>query len=162
MRNGCKSYRKYSNLFTETVEFWYSDSQLLMMGNRHVFVRTLWGQDPRRLGSEPSTGTPTSPNREEGRHGGAAMREKIQINPKQVLEDLRSGLDDQGFMLKYELTYRQLQNLFRKMIKGGYISASELASRLCVTKSQIMKALSLAGKNPFEDDHELITPDKIN
>jgi hypothetical protein len=52
----------------------------------------------------------------------AASREKMVISAQQVLEDIRSGMDDEGFMVKYGLSFRQLQRLFRKMILGGYIT----------------------------------------
>jgi DNA-binding MarR family transcriptional regulator len=72
------------------------------------------------------------------------QKPKLIINPKQVLEDLRSGLDDEGLMVKYNLNYRQLQRLFRKMISGGYTTPMELARRLCVTKSQVTEVLGSA------------------
>jgi hypothetical protein len=69
------------------------------------------------------------------------MKPKVVISAKQVLEDLRSGMDDEGLMVKYQLTFRQLQRLFRKMIMSGYTTPRELAQRLCVTKSQVVEAL---------------------
>ena len=69
---------------------------------------------------------------------------KIRISAKEVLGDIRSGLDDDGFMEKYDLTYRQLQGLFRKMIKAGLITPMALARRLCVTRSQVTDVLTQA------------------
>jgi len=66
---------------------------------------------------------------------------KITISAREVLTDLKSGLDDEGFMIKYNLTYRQLQRLFRKMIQSGFVTPLELAQRLCVTHSQVTEAL---------------------
>jgi|GEM_PF-1809738 len=71
------------------------------------------------------------------------MKPKISISAQEVLNDLTSGLDDQGFMIKYELNYRQLQRLFRKMIQAGYVSPLELAERLCVTQSQVTEAFDV-------------------
>jgi hypothetical protein len=71
----------------------------------------------------------------------SANREKMVISAQQVLEDIRSGMDDESFMVKYGLSFRQLQRLFRKMILGGYITPQELAQRLCVTKSQVLEAM---------------------
>jgi len=71
---------------------------------------------------------------------------KLMISAKDVLDDLRSGLDDEGFMRKYGLSYRQLQNLFRKMIKAGLVTPMELAERLCVTQSQVTEALKQVNK----------------
>ena len=77
-------------------------------------------------------------------------KQKKIISAKEVLEDIRSGMDDQGFMLKYDLSFRQLQRLFRKMILGGYISPTELAQRLCVTKSQITEVIKQINKSVEE------------
>ena len=61
----------------------------------------------------------------------------LKISVKQLLEDIRSGMDDEELMKKYTLSNRQIQRLFRKMIAEGFVSPMELASRLCVTKSQV-------------------------
>jgi hypothetical protein len=68
-------------------------------------------------------------------------KSKVVISAKEVLMDIRSGMDDETFMAKYNLSFRQLQRLFRKMILGGFIAPQELAQRLCVTKSQVMEAI---------------------
>ncbi len=72
------------------------------------------------------------------------QKPKLIINARQVLEDLRSGADDETLMVKYNLNFRQLQRLFRKMILGGFTTPMELAQRLCVTKSQVTEALGSA------------------
>ena len=61
----------------------------------------------------------------------------IRISVKEVLQDIRSGMDDEALMQKYNLSNRQVQRLFRKMIAEGFVSPLELANRLCVTKSQV-------------------------
>ena len=66
---------------------------------------------------------------------------KLQISANKVLIDFRAGLTDEEFMTKYNLTYRQLQRLFRKMIQGGFVSPMEMAQRLCVTKSQVTEVI---------------------
>jgi hypothetical protein len=68
-------------------------------------------------------------------------KEKISISAREVLNDLKSGLDDQGFMIKYKLSYRQLQRLFRKLIQAGLVTPMELAQRLCITDSQVTEVL---------------------
>jgi DNA-binding MarR family transcriptional regulator len=73
-------------------------------------------------------------------------KRKLTVSAKQVLEDLKAGMDDEGFMVKYNITYRQLQRLFRKLIMGGYVSALDLADRLCVTQSQVTEALGQVKK----------------
>jgi hypothetical protein len=79
-------------------------------------------------------------------------KDKMVISAQEVLEDIRSGMDDEGFMLKYGLSFRQLQRLFRKMILGGYITPQELAQRLCVTKSQVLEAMSQVNRAISELD----------
>jgi hypothetical protein len=79
-------------------------------------------------------------------------KDKMVISAQEVLQDIRSGMDDEGFMLKYGLSFRQLQRLFRKMILGGYITPQELAQRLCVTKSQVMEAMSQVNRAISELD----------
>jgi DNA-binding MarR family transcriptional regulator len=79
-------------------------------------------------------------------------REKRTLSAKEVLEDLRSGFDDQMLMDKYSLTYRQLQRLFRKLIIGGFVSPLELAERLCVTQSQVTEVMDQVKKMIDEID----------
>ena len=67
-------------------------------------------------------------------------RRRIVVSAHDVVRDLRSGMDDEALMIKYRLSFRQLQRLFRKIITGGFIAPMELAQRLCVTKSQISEA----------------------
>ncbi len=69
---------------------------------------------------------------------------KLRISANEVLTDLRSGMEDDALMAKYNLNFRQLQRLFRKMIQGGFVSPIELAQRLCVTKSQVTDAIEQA------------------
>jgi DNA-binding MarR family transcriptional regulator len=69
------------------------------------------------------------------------LKPVLKISVKQVLEDIRSGMDDEELMKKYNLSNRQVQRLFRKMIAEGFMSPMELANRLCVTKSQVTEAI---------------------
>jgi DNA-binding MarR family transcriptional regulator len=65
----------------------------------------------------------------------------LKISVKEVLDDIRGGMDDEELMKKYNLSNRQIQRLFRKMIAEGFMSPMELANRLCVTKSQVTEAI---------------------
>ncbi|MGO9568978.1 MAG: hypothetical protein ACLP5H_15695 [Desulfomonilaceae bacterium] len=67
-------------------------------------------------------------------------RPRIIVSAHDVVEDIKSGMDDEALMIKYRLSFRQLQRLFRKIIIGGFIDPMELAQRLCVTKSQVGEA----------------------
>ncbi len=67
-------------------------------------------------------------------------RRRIVVSAHDVIQDIKSGMDDEALMFKYRLSFRQLQRLFRKIIVGGFIPPLELAQRLCVTKSQVTEA----------------------
>lgn len=68
------------------------------------------------------------------------------IDGKQFLTDLESGLDDDGLMLRYKLTPRQLQRLFRQLISAGLVTPLQLSQRLSITKSQVTEAFVEMGK----------------
>ncbi len=72
----------------------------------------------------------------------AGRKPSIKIGVKEILHDLRTGMDDDSMMAKYKLSSRQLQRVFRKLIDAGYVSAMELSKRLCITKSQVREALA--------------------
>lgn len=52
-----------------------------------------------------------------------------ELNAKEVLEFIRSGMDDTALMEKYHLSPTGLQSLFRKMIAAGLLDQSEVAKR---------------------------------
>jgi hypothetical protein len=70
----------------------------------------------------------------------AAPKPSIKISASEALKDIKLGLDDQTLMRKYDLTARQLQRLFRKIIRAGYATTLELSNRLCITRSQVTQA----------------------
>jgi hypothetical protein len=78
---------------------------------------------------------------------GKMTKPKKMIGARQVLEDISNGLDDDALMVKYALSFRQLQRLYRKMILGGYITPNALAGRLCVTTSQVKEAMARKTKS---------------
>lgn len=69
-----------------------------------------------------------------------------QINGRQFLNDLNSGMDDEALMTKYDLSQREIQSLFRQLIEAGLITAMKLANRLEITKSQVYEAFKQLGK----------------
>ncbi len=71
---------------------------------------------------------------------------RIKINAAQFLDDIRSGMDDDALMLKYNLIQRHLQTAFRKIIEKGLITPLELCNRLKVTRSQVREAFLEMGK----------------
>lgn len=54
---------------------------------------------------------------------------KKKISLKEVLQDIRSGMDDHALMEKHELSAKQLQILFQKVVEKGALSQDELDSR---------------------------------
>jgi hypothetical protein len=68
------------------------------------------------------------------------------IDGKQFLTDLESGLDDDALMMRYNLTQRQLQRLFRQLISAGLVTALQISKRLSITKSQVTEAFVEMGK----------------
>ncbi len=73
-------------------------------------------------------------------------KSRIKINASQFLDDIRSGMDDDTLMAKYNLIPRNLQTAFRKVIEKGLITPLELCNRLKVTKSQVREAFLEMGK----------------
>ncbi len=52
------------------------------------------------------------------------------IDAKQALEDIRSGVDEQALMIKYNLSAKGLLSLFRKLVLAGAIPSTELTRRM--------------------------------
>jgi len=73
-------------------------------------------------------------------------KNKIEINAKQFLVDIWSGMDDEALMVKYNLLPRHLQSAFRQLINAGLITPLELSNRLRITKSQVREAFVEMGK----------------
>jgi uncharacterized protein (DUF433 family) len=55
---------------------------------------------------------------------------KIQVRTREIVRDIRSGLDDAAIMTKYGLSAHGLDRLFYKLIAAGEIRQSELDRRL--------------------------------
>jgi hypothetical protein len=75
----------------------------------------------------------------------AARAQKRRISAKQILADINSGMDDECLMLKYTITQRQLQTVFRQIIGAGLATPMELSRRLSITKSQVTEAFAEMG-----------------
>ena len=73
-------------------------------------------------------------------------KNKIEINAKQFLVDIWSGMDDEALMVKHNLLPRHLQSAFRQIINAGLITPLELSNRLKITKSQVREAFVEMGK----------------
>ncbi len=54
------------------------------------------------------------------------MERKRQINGKEVVNDLRSGMADWQLQIKYKISTKSLWSIFRRLLKSNAISHSEL------------------------------------
>lgn len=71
-------------------------------------------------------------------------RRTRKIDADGLVADIRGGMDEASLMQKYNLTSRELQKVFRKIISAGLMTAQELADRLKITKSQLTEVFALA------------------
>lgn len=62
---------------------------------------------------------------------------KPKIDAKEALEAIRSGLDDQALMEKYDISAKGLQSLFTKLIGIGAITAEELEKRVSESEGNV-------------------------
>jgi hypothetical protein len=62
---------------------------------------------------------------------------KRQINGMDVLSDLRSGVADADLLVKYKLSAKALQIVFKKLVAGEAISHSELYQRSPLYRERI-------------------------
>ncbi|MBI5248937.1 MAG: hypothetical protein HY912_05530 [Desulfomonile tiedjei] len=77
---------------------------------------------------------------------------KRKVNAHQLLADMRSGMDDDSIMAKYDLTPRGLQSFFRKAIKAGLATALEISRRLSNTEIKTKETFMQMGKSIRELD----------
>jgi hypothetical protein len=54
-----------------------------------------------------------------------AKKNRIKISVKEVLDDLRAGLDDKELMAKYSLSEKQLAVMYRKLAERGYLKGRD-------------------------------------
>ncbi len=55
--------------------------------------------------------------------------EKRTLNAKEVLDDIKAGLDDAALMGKYQLSEKGLESLFKKLVDGAVLKQEELEKR---------------------------------
>ncbi len=48
------------------------------------------------------------------------------VNAKEIIKDIRSGMDDAGLMTKYKLTAKGLQSAFTKLISNRLMTVEEI------------------------------------
>jgi len=57
------------------------------------------------------------------------------IRGREILKDIRAGIDDVGLMEKYGLSARGILQLMGKLVSQGLLSPSELAARRSLAKT---------------------------
>ena len=72
---------------------------------------------------------------------------KQKVNPKELLGDLRSGMEETQIMQKYNVTPGGLQRLIRKMMVSGFLREDELFQWLKLTDSQFFGAFDDTTQN---------------
>jgi predicted transcriptional regulator len=72
---------------------------------------------------------------------------KQKVNPKKLLVDLRSGMEETQIMRKYNVTPGGLQRLIRKMMVSGFLREDELFQWLKLTDSQFFGAFDDTTQN---------------
>ncbi len=60
---------------------------------------------------------------------------KIRISGREVLEDIRSGMDDAGLMEKYRLSSKGIIQLMGRLVSAGLLTPAELADRRSLAKT---------------------------
>jgi hypothetical protein len=64
---------------------------------------------------------------------------KRRVNIKAVIEDIRSGVGDEGLMRKYDLPPRGLRELFKKLLDSELVTDAELYSASAMYRERIEK-----------------------
>ncbi len=54
---------------------------------------------------------------------------KRQLSAKEILQDIRSGMDDAALMEKYQLSSQGLQSVFTKLVAAGVVKQAEVDQR---------------------------------
>lgn len=65
---------------------------------------------------------------------------KRKIKARELVADIRSGMDDNAVMRKYALSPEQLDEVLEKLVEADFITSLELYERAKLTDSQITRA----------------------
>jgi hypothetical protein len=71
---------------------------------------------------------------------------QLKVDLKQILADVKAGISNEELMTIYNLTSRQLQTAFRRIIGEGLASPMDISGRLAMTTSQVVEAFTDAGR----------------
>ncbi len=73
--------------------------------------------------------------------GKTPPKRKRQIDAREFVEDVQLGMDDQNLMLKYDLSDRQLESLFKQLVASRVFSEAELYNRSLLADTQTSEAI---------------------
>jgi len=62
---------------------------------------------------------------------------KRKITGREVLKDIKAGMDDPALMEKYKLSAQGLQSVFNKLVNAGVLTQSELDTRVPVSERTV-------------------------
>ncbi len=81
---------------------------------------------------------------------------KRQLNAREILQDIRSGMDDTPLMEKYNLSAQGLHSAFNKLIAAGVLKRAELDQRTRPSAEAAKTAWKCpaCGKPQFREDEE--------
>ncbi len=111
-----------------------------------AFVETQ--QSIAELDDDPSPNPPEStPASQPSGHRSAGKKRSVlvqskrrQISSRTMVADIKKGFTDLELMKKYDITPRQLEYLFKKLIDVGRLQPSDFYNRSSLTGSSITKA----------------------
>jgi len=81
---------------------------------------------------------------------------KQEIRAKEILNDIRSGMDDVNLMQKYKVTGKGLDSAFRKLLTAGLISQQYLNAR----RIGYEETVELSGLFPVQEQGSGLIPQK--
>ena len=79
-----------------------------------------------------------------------------EIYAREILNDIRSGMDDVALMHKYRVTIKGLDSAFRKLLAAGLISQQELDAR----KMGYLETVDLSGLFSIQEEEGGLIPPK--
>jgi len=86
------------------------------------------------------------------------MQERKKIKAKEILSEIKNGVDNRTLMQKYNLTSAQLQTVLKKLINAKVLEPTELQNRFA--KKSSVKTDHLEREQPKYS--EIVTPEDIS
>ena len=85
------------------------------------------------------------------------MQERKKINAKEILSEIKNGVDNRTLMQKYNITSAQLQTVLKKLINAKVLEPTELQNRFA--KKSSVKTDHLEREQPTTRNDEEIHHD---